>query len=85
MNNLCDIQEFDSDERLLVNGAAARVNIEDFTQESYIEKLMFNLKITDDKDVTHLLEGLLKKVKGFSAEEWSVIQSKIPYKTYNDV
>jgi hypothetical protein len=48
LRNMIDINLFDTDERLLINSAAAKVKLTDFTRQSFMENLNFTLSITDD-------------------------------------
>jgi hypothetical protein len=79
LRNMIDIDLFDTDERLLINSAAAKVKLTDFTRQSFMENLNFTLSITDDDMVRNMVEGLQAKVVRLTDGEWDSMKVKIPF------
>lgn len=85
MKNMIDIDLFDTDERVLINSAAAKVKLADFTRQSFMENLKFALSISDDDMVKNMVEGLQAKVVRLTDAEWDNMKFKIPFATpYED-
>lgn len=71
-------ENFNTDERLLINSASKKVKLTEFTRLSFANDLSLTLSITNDTMVMNLVQGLQAKVMQLTDAEWNIMKSKLP-------
>ena len=71
---LTDLDVFDEEEKIILNHLAL-----ESSKDTCCEQLSMGMAISSDNDVVSVLQSTYAKIKNLSVEEWSDLQSVLPY------
>jgi len=80
-----NIDLFDNDERIFINGTSEGEKLSDFTRAKMLGHLDFTLNISTDDMVIELSKGLKSKISKLTDTEWYELILRLPFPvTYGD-
>lgn len=71
---LTDLDVFNEEEKIILNHLAV-----DASKDMCCEQLSMGMAISNDNDVVSVLQSTYAKIRDLSVEEWSDLQSMLPY------
>ena len=76
-----DIDIFDNEERVLVNGICKNEKLSTLTRQKVLDSLTFSKQITNDSDmmILGLLDSTYTKVKAMTDDEWDALKVLTPF------
>lgn len=75
------IDIFNNEERVLLNGICKNESLSSLTKEDVLNSLLFSRQIANEDDtmITDLIDSTSFKVKNMTEDEWNELKMKVPF------
>lgn len=75
------IENFNNEERILINGICKNENLNKLTKKNMEDYLKFSCQITDESDtmLTGFIEGACSKFESMTEAEWEKLKMLVPF------